>query len=140
MDEEILRFKAKMEQEVPRFIVGTSKFAAGQDSERARLIEDARGLFALALANHVKVKMTIVGHTDDTGTVEFNDKLSLERAQSVRTLLVDAGIDATALETLGVGSREPLNTEAAAPGLEMNRSVTFRVAVNEPANPPRQTK
>jgi OOP family OmpA-OmpF porin len=140
MDEEILRFKAKMEQEVPRFIVGTSRFAPGQDSERTRLIEDARALFALANSNNVKVKMTIVGHTDDTGTVEFNDKLSLERAQSVRTLLVDAGIDGSALETIGVGSREPIKADSASPGVEINRSVTFRVAVNEPANPSRAVK
>lgn len=140
MDEEILRFKARMEQEVPRFIVGTSRFAAGQDAERERLIEDARALFALAHSSNVKVKMTIVGHTDDTGTVEFNDKLSVERAQSIRTLLVDAGLDANALETIGVGSREPIKADSVTPGLEMNRSVTFRVAVNEPANAVRQPK
>ena len=137
LDEEILKFKAKMEQEVPRFIVGTSRFAAGQDVERARLIDDARALFALARSNNAKVKMTIVGHTDDTGTVEFNDKLSIERAQTIRTLLVGAGIEPDTLEAIGVGSREPLK-DPTAPGLEINRSVTFRVAVNDPANSPRQ--
>ena len=122
-----------MEQEVPRFIVGTSRFAAGQDAERSRLLDDARALFALARSNSVKVKMTIVGHTDDTGTVEFNDKLSLERAQSIQTLLLGAGIDPASLEAIGVGSREPLKVDAATPGLEINRSVTFRVVVDEPA-------
>jgi hypothetical protein len=140
MDEDILKFKAKMEQEVPRFVVGTSRFAQGQETERTRLIDDAKALFALARANNVKVKMTIVGHTDDTGTVEFNDRLSLERAQSVKTLLVDAGIDGATLETIGVGSREPLRVGAATPGFELNRSVTFRVAVNEAKAPTSQDK
>ena len=80
--------------------------------------------------------MTIVGHTDDTGTVEFNDKLSLERAQTIRTLLVGAGIEPDTLEAIGVGSREPLK-DPTSPGLEINRSVTFRVAVNDPASLPR---
>ena len=55
-------------------------------------------------------------------------------------VLVDAGIDGATLETIGVGSREPLRVGAATPGFELNRSVTFRVAVNEAKAPTSQAK
>ncbi len=131
IDEEILQLKAQMEREVPRFVVGTSSFAPGQEATRSRLIEDALELFALAKSNNVQVRMTVVGHTDETGTVELNDRLSKERAEGVRDLLVAAGIDSTSLEAIGVGSREPLSADASKPGMEANRSVTFRVAIDE---------
>lgn len=130
IDEEILRIKAEMEAEVPRFVLGTARFAPGQDEGRARLIADARRLFALAAANGVTVRLEVVGHTDDTGTVEFNDRLSQERAEMVKALFVAAGLDAARLTATGVGSREPVRAE---PGAEINRSVTFRVTVD--ANP-----
>ncbi|MNC88582.1 Photosystem I chlorophyll a apoprotein A2 [compost metagenome] len=77
--------------------------------------------------------MEVVGHTDDTGTVEFNDRLSRERAEMVRSLFVAAGIDASRLTAIGVGSRQPVRADQqpnASQGAEMNRSVTFRVAVD----------
>lgn len=132
MDEEILQLKTKMEQEVPRFVVGTSKFAPGQDAARAVLIQDAQSLFALARSSNVKVRMTVVGHTDETGPAELNDPLSQERADSIKALLISAGIDAERLDAIGVGSREPLKVDSSAPGAELNRSVTFRVAIDNP--------
>jgi OOP family OmpA-OmpF porin len=136
INEEILRIKAQMEAEVPRFVLGKAQFAPGQTEESNRLIADARRLFVLGAANGASVTMEVVGHTDDTGTVEFNDRLSLERAEVVKKLLVDAGLDAARLTAIGVGSRQPVQAGQNAPGAEMNRSVTFRVAVD--ANP--QTK
>lgn len=138
IDEEILQLKAQMENEVPRFIVGTSQFAAGQTETRDRLIADARRLFALADASSLNVRMTVVGHTDETGPAELNDRLSQERAASVKALLVAAGLDSGRMDAIGVGSREPLQANPDAPGSEINRSVTFRVALEGPA-PPRKS-
>jgi outer membrane protein OmpA-like peptidoglycan-associated protein len=125
-----------MEAEVPRFVLGRALFAPGQNEESNRLIADARRLFTLGAANGATVTVEVVGHTDDTGTVEFNDRLSLERAEVVKKLLVDAGLEAARLSAIGVGNRQPVQAGPNAPGADMNRSVTFRVAVN--ANP--QTK
>ena len=132
IDEEILQLKAQMENEVPRFIVGTAQFAAGQGVGRDRLIADARRLFGLADSSGLKVRMTVVGHTDETGPAELNDRLSQERAGSVKALLVAAGIDGDRMEAIGVGSHEPVRVDPNAPGSEINRSVTFRVALEGP--------
>ncbi|MEP7273712.1 MAG: OmpA family protein, partial [Acidobacteriota bacterium] len=138
IDEQILQFKAKMEQEVPRFVVGTSRFVPGQDAMRQRLIDDALGLFALARSNNVRIRMTVVGHTDDTGPAELNERLSQERAESIKTLLIGAGVDGDLLDATGVGAREPVPADSSGPGSEINRSVTFRVALDNtrPAKKP----
>ncbi len=66
----------------------------------------------------------IVGHTDDTGTLESNLKLSEERAASVKRALVsDHGIDATRLETSGVGPLAPVSNNTGEEGRTLNRRV-----------------
>ena len=56
---------------------------------------------------HIKV----VGHTDPTGTVAFNDKLSKQRAESVKKYLVSRGVPASRIEAAGVGSAMPMVIE-----------------------------
>jgi len=53
-------------------------------------------------------EIVVVGHTDRVGTVEFNDTLSLERANVMRDLLIANGISAEHVEAAGRGEREPL--------------------------------
>ena len=53
-------------------------------------------------------EIVVVGHTDRVGTVEFNDTLSLERANVMRDLLIANGISAEHIEAAGRGEREPL--------------------------------
>lgn len=53
-------------------------------------------------------EITVIGHTDRVGTVAANDALSLKRAQAVRQILVEAGIDSARMEIAGRGEREPL--------------------------------
>ena len=61
-----------------------------------------------ALANHPAPEIVVVGHTDRMGTVEYNDTLSLKRAERLRTELVQIGIPAERIQTAGRGEREPL--------------------------------
>jgi OmpA-OmpF porin, OOP family len=48
------------------------------------------------------------GHTDRRGSLEANDRLSLERARAVRGLLIERGFSAERIEAVGRGEREPL--------------------------------
>jgi len=53
-------------------------------------------------------EVLVIGHTDAVGSVAYNDKLSLQRADRVRELLESIGIPAARIRTSGRGKREPL--------------------------------
>lgn len=53
-------------------------------------------------------EITVVGHTDRVGKVEFNDRLSLQRSQRVVSELVAIGVAPGAISAAGRGEREPL--------------------------------
>ena len=61
-----------------------------------------------ALSAFPAAEITVIGHTDRVGTVESNDILSLERAETVRKVVLQAGIKASAIEVAGRGEREPV--------------------------------
>jgi outer membrane protein OmpA-like peptidoglycan-associated protein len=63
-------------------------------------------LAEVARRNVVEVEIT--GHTDRVGEVKDNDRLALERAQTVRTKLMQSGLHASFIRTVGRGEREPL--------------------------------
>ncbi len=69
------------------------------------------------------IQLQIVGHTDDLGTDEYNDNLSLRRARSVYNHLVEGGVDASSLTYEGLGAREPLTSNKREEGKRRNRRV-----------------
>jgi peptidoglycan-associated lipoprotein len=78
------------------FGVGSSKVSA-----RAEVAKAAKWLNA-----NPDVTATIEGHADPTGTPEGNQALSQQRAEMVRDLLVNAGVDASRLEVVGFGDTQ----------------------------------
>jgi outer membrane protein OmpA-like peptidoglycan-associated protein len=54
-------------------------------------------------------KFLIEGHTDAKGASDYNQKLSEQRAQSVKELLTSRGVDVTHLVSVGKGSSDPAN-------------------------------
>lgn len=70
----------------------------------------------------------VVGHTDSSGGDEYNQRLSLLRAEEVvRHLTEDCGIDPSRLQAVGVGMAFPL--DPADPRADANRRVEFQVGV-----------
>ena len=72
-----------------------------------------------------KVKLDIQGHTDNVGTDQYNDDLSLRRAESVKKFLVSNGIDEARLTTQGFGSSQPIATNDTEEGRAENRRIEF---------------
>jgi OOP family OmpA-OmpF porin len=79
------------------------------------------------LEEYPDIRIEIVGHTDDEGTTEYNEKLSRERAEAVEKYLVDKGIDDARLETRGAGESEPLTSNATEEGKAKNRRTEFKI-------------
>lgn len=83
---------------------------------------------AEGLKSATAASVRVVGHTDNTGSEEGNERLSVSRADSVRNHLVSRGVSTTAITTDGRGSREPLVDNNTAAGRAQNRRVEIFVA------------
>ena len=87
--------------------------------------------FATSLNQNPITSVTIVGHTDSTGSDAINNPLSMDRANAARDYLVGRGVSAQRIATDGRGSREPVADNGTAQGRAKNRRVEIYVA--EPA-------
>jgi outer membrane protein OmpA-like peptidoglycan-associated protein len=87
--------------------------------------------FAASLRGDPSARITIVGHTDSTGSDAINQPLSVERALSVRDYLVTRGVAAGRVETIGRGDREPVASNSTEAGRAQNRRV--EIFLREPA-------
>ena len=85
------------------------------------VLDDVAAYLRATLAAKVK----IVGHADDRGEVPFNEKLSLDRATSVKALLEARGIAADRVSTEGAGRSAPIATNSSEDGRARNRRVEF---------------
>jgi len=77
--------------------------------------------FAQGLAPNMLV--TVIGHTDNTGSDATNDPLSRERANAVRQYLAQRGVAAGRVEVAGRGEREPVADNTSEAGRAQNRRV-----------------
>ena len=75
------------------------------------------------LRNFPTWRLKITGHTDATGDVGANERLSQLRAEAVKAALVTRGIDANRLETEGAGELRPAAPNNTAEGRALNRRV-----------------
>ncbi|MET0335699.1 MAG: OmpA family protein [Rhizobacter sp.] len=87
--------------------------------------------FATSLRGDQAAVLTIVGHTDSTGSDAINNPLSLERARSVRDYLAARGVSSNRIETAGRGEREPVADNNTDSGRARNRRV--EMYLREPA-------
>jgi len=94
----------------------------------ANLTEEAQGILdnvAAEMQKHPKVMIKINGHTDNTGSKELNDALSLKRAESVKNYLVMRGVEAGRMSTAGYGYSQPVASNDTPEGRAENRRIEF---------------
>ena len=92
--------------------------------------------FASSLRDHTATTVSIVGHTDSTGTDAINNPLSVNRAASTRDYLTARGVAANRVNINGMGSHQPVADNNAEQGRAKNRRVEIFVAEAAPAVPP----
>ena len=68
-------------------------------------------------------RIIIEGHTDNTGSAEFNQILSEDRAYNVKEFLIELGVDEYRLSSTGYGFRKPIATNNTKEGRKQNRRV-----------------
>jgi outer membrane protein OmpA-like peptidoglycan-associated protein len=80
---------------------------------------------AQLMKDNADLKFEVQGHTDNTGTVAGNQKLSEQRAQAIVNKLVEMGIAANRLSAKGMGQSAPLADNSTDEGRAKNRRVEF---------------
>jgi outer membrane protein OmpA-like peptidoglycan-associated protein len=79
--------------------------------KNTEIMPDSRAALDALLVEVAKrqaVEVQITGHTDRVGKVEDNDRLSLDRAEAIRVVLIQNGLHASFIRIVGRGEREPL--------------------------------
>lgn len=77
------------------------------------------------LKTHPTERYEIGGHCDSRGTAKFNQKLSEDRAKSVKQWLVNNGIDANRLTTVGYSFNKPLVPNTSPENMQKNRRIEY---------------
>jgi len=83
---------------------------------------------AQVLIKYPKTAIRIEGHTDGTGTEDYNLKLSEQRAQAVKNALATKGVEAARMQTIGFGEAKPIADNTTEAGRQMNRRVNIIIA------------
>ena len=92
--------------------------------------EDILNKLLTYLENNPEINISIGGHTDEIGTEQYNDLLSINRAKSVYNWLIDKGIDSKRLSFTGFGKNLPIFKENDVEHRALNRRVEIRLIKN----------
>ena len=101
------------------FAVNSSALRPGLYNELDRV--------AQILAAYPQTTILVAGHTDSTGSDEYNMKLSRQRADSVKNALVQRGVAPQRISAVGYGEGQPVGDNNTEFGRQQNRRVEVRI-------------
>ncbi len=104
------------------------------DVDKSALSSTASGnLAALAetLNKYPDTDVLIEGHTDADGAEDYNQRLSVERAQSVKAFLLGKSVASARMTTSGYGETQPMADNTTAAGKAKNRRVDIAIYANK---------
>jgi outer membrane protein OmpA-like peptidoglycan-associated protein len=116
--------------ETPRGLViniGDLLFATGKYdlTEKAR---ESLARIAGIIESHPGLHLVVEGYTDNTGSPEFNEKLSNQRADAVHDFLIQQGVNPQDITAVGYGENFPVASNSTAQGRALNRRVELVVS------------
>lgn len=83
------------------------------------------------LAKYEDTDILIEGHTDSSGSEQYNQSLSEKRASSVKRKLIQNGIVASRMTAVGYGESQPLEDNSTEAGRQANRRVEIAIYANK---------
>ena len=104
------------------------------DIDKATLKPDAQAnldKLAVILNKYADTNILVDGHTDATGSDEYNLKLSQSRSQSVANYLAGLQVGAMRMTVMGYGESRPVATNDTPEGRTLNRRVEVGIMANE---------
>lgn len=112
--------------EVRRFVLKNLYFATDKTNILPSSEASLQELFLL-LDGHPDIRILIIGHTDDVGKDDYNQRLSEGRAKSVKQEMVKRGIDPSRIRTVGRGEKDPIAANDSDEHRQMNRRVEIEI-------------
>jgi outer membrane protein OmpA-like peptidoglycan-associated protein len=109
-------------------------FDSGQYSLKEIAREKLARISGIVLA-HPGLKLEVEGHTDSVGSDDYNQKLSEQRASTVREFLIKQGLDSSTITAQGLGKTQPVASNDTATGRQLNRRVEMIVSGDIIGNP-----
>ena len=79
------------------------------------------------MTQYPNTSLTIIGHTDNTGTRKINDRLSLLRAKKVQTYLVKKGLAINRTTLVGLADTQPIASNTTKEGRAQNRRADLTI-------------
>ena len=102
-------------------------FDTGKYNLRSEARERLARLSGIVLA-HPGLNLEVEGHTDSTGSEEFNQRLSEQRAATTRDYLIQQGLPAGNIAARGYGKSMPVADNSTVQGRQQNRRVELIVS------------
>ncbi len=109
-----------------KVVLNNILFQTGQAILTAESYAELNRLYGILQENpHMRIEIS--GHTDNTGSLALNTKLSQDRARAVVEYLIQKGTDPERLEFRGYGPQQPVAGNTSAEGRARNRRVEFKI-------------
>lgn len=105
-------------------------FEFGKSSLTPKTQENLRDM-AVIMNKYPETVLAIDGHTDSVGSDETNQRLSVERSQSVASYLSRQGVSRSRMNINGYGEMKPIDTNDTDAGRANNRRVEVAITANE---------
>jgi len=105
---------------------GNITFASGQSDIKSQFFPVLNSV-AQVLSEYDRTAIKIAGHTDSTGSLALNQRLSEDRASSVKQYLLTQKLPSGRVHASGFGPRYPIANNSSATGREQNRRVELEL-------------
>lgn len=93
-------------------------------------LRDDLAAVAESLNRYPESTVQVLGHTDNTGSAEYNLDLSQRRAGAVSAILIDGGVSSYRVQTIGRGEDQPVSSNLTPEGRAQNRRVDIVILPN----------
>jgi len=103
------------------------EFELGSDKLTSNSYSTLDRIAVVLVRNPGWAKLNVAGHTDSSGSAKFNQKLSRNRANSVKNYLLDKNVPAASISVSGYGEDRPIASNLTNDGRQKNRRVEFQI-------------
>lgn len=144
--QQLTQAQTEKEQVRQRLLGQLNQVLQTKDSARGLVVNMPDVLFSLNSANlkptarerlakvagiliaYPDIHVEVDGYTDNTGSLDYNQRLSQQRADAVRSYLVQQGVPSSSIDSKGLGPSDPIASNDSSEGRQQNRRVNLIVS------------